>query len=142
MTTINEYTGSLYGLEGKTALVTGGATGIGLMITHALVAAGARVRAYDPVAIPRCAAERPSVDYCAGAYETCEGADAVAVITEWNEFRRLDLDRIKAALKEPYFFDLKNVYSPAEVAAKGLHYVGLGRSAGAAHAGPSLASTG
>ena len=86
-----------------------------------------RPRAYDPVAVDCAAREISEVEYCAGAYETCENADAVAVVTEWNEFRRLDLDRIKQLLRQPVFFDFKNIYSPAAVDAKGLRYVGVGR---------------
>jgi UDPglucose 6-dehydrogenase len=98
-----------------------------LRIIERLLARGAKVRAFDPVAIPNAAAEQDGIEYCAGAYEVCEGADAVCVATEWNEFRRLDLDRIKKALRQPNFFDFRNIYLPAEVDAKGLRYVGVGR---------------
>ncbi len=112
-----------------------------LRIIRGLVEQGAQVRAYDPVAIPRAADELPDIEYCAGAYETCDGADGVIVVTEWNEFRRLDLERIKSLLKTPVFFDLKNIYSPTEVAAKGLRYVGVGRRFNENNANPALAST-
>ncbi|MGD8396259.1 MAG: UDP-glucose/GDP-mannose dehydrogenase family protein, partial [Candidatus Eiseniibacteriota bacterium] len=88
---------------------------------------GARVRAFDPVAMPNAAREVPGIEYQADAYAACEGADAVAVVTEWNVFRRLDLARIKQALAEPNFLDLKNIYQPTEVTAAGLRYVGVGR---------------
>jgi UDPglucose 6-dehydrogenase len=100
-----------------------------LKIGRELIARGARVRGFDPVAMERAAEEVPEVEYCRGPYEACEDADAVAVVTEWNEFRRLDLDRIKSVLAQPNFFDLKNIYTPDEVAAKGLRYVGVGRRA-------------
>jgi UDPglucose 6-dehydrogenase len=98
-----------------------------IRIIQRLLEHGAKVRAFDPVAIANAGREVPGAEYCAGAYEVCDGADALAVVTEWNEFRRLDLERIKSLLRQPHFFDFKNIYSPAEVDAKGLHYVGVGR---------------
>ncbi len=71
----------------------------------------------------------PDVKYCASAYEACEGADAVVLMTEWNEYRALDLDRIKALLKEPIFIDLRNVYPAEMMREKGFRYYSVGRGA-------------
>ena len=64
---------------------------------------------------------------CDGAYHAMEGADLVAILTEWNEFRALDLDKMKSFLKEPIMVDLRNIYSPEEMAANGITYVSVGR---------------
>jgi len=68
------------------------------------------------------------LDYCADAYATMEGADALVLITEWNEFRGLDLRRVKALLRQPLVIDLRNIYNPAEMQAAGLVYHSIGRS--------------
>jgi len=67
------------------------------------------------------------VVFCEGAYETLQGADALALLTEWNEFRALDMDRVKASLKSPIVIDLRNIWSPEEMAAAGFHYISIGR---------------
>jgi UDPglucose 6-dehydrogenase len=69
----------------------------------------------------------PQLEYCGSAYETMEGADALVLITEWNEFRALDLDRVKSLLKQPVIVDLRNIYPPADMVAAGFKYVGIGR---------------
>ncbi len=102
-----------------------------LRIAKRLLAAGAQVRAFDPVAMPNAAKALPGLKLGTNAYEICDGANALVVVTEWNEFRRLDLERIKSLLRDPVFLDLKNIYSPAEVTAAGLRYVGVGRGAAA-----------
>ncbi len=66
--------------------------------------------------------------YCESAYEALEGADAMVVLTEWNEFRGMDLDRIKSTLKHPIVVDLRNVYDPAEMAEQGFSYSCIGRA--------------
>jgi UDPglucose 6-dehydrogenase len=73
----------------------------------------------------------PQLDYCASAYETMEGADALVLITEWNEFRALDLERVKKHLRAPLVVDLRNVYKPEEMAASGFTYVSIGRPSAA-----------
>jgi UDPglucose 6-dehydrogenase len=69
----------------------------------------------------------PELDYCGDAYETMEGADALILITEWNEFRALDLGRVKALLRQPVVIDLRNIYQPEEMIAAGLSYHSIGR---------------
>lgn len=75
------------------------------------------------------------MEWCDDAYGAIEGADAVAILTEWNQFRALDLERVKALLKAPVMVDLRNIYEPADMAARGITYVCVGRpSAGGGRA--------
>ena len=103
-----------------------------LDIVPALQASGATVRAYDPEGMEEAKSLLDGVVWCDGAYETMEGASALAIITEWNEFRALDLDRVKSLLEAPVMVDLRNIYNPEEMAAAGFHYVCVGRPLAAA----------
>jgi UDPglucose 6-dehydrogenase len=96
-------------------------------IVHGLVAAGAHVRAYDPVAMPNASKLLPELTLCKDAYEACEGADATVLVTEWNQFRMLDLDRVRRLLRQPVLVDLRNVYKPEPMRAAGFRYVSVGR---------------
>jgi UDPglucose 6-dehydrogenase len=88
----------------------------------------ARVRAFDPVAMDDARMVfKNSIAYAKGPYECAKGADAVVIVTEWNEFRNLDLDRLKKLLKQPYFFDLRNIYDPKKMKQLGFNYFGVGR---------------
>jgi UDPglucose 6-dehydrogenase len=98
-----------------------------LVIVPALEAQGARVRAYDPQGMAEARKLMPRLETAADPYACIEGADAMVILTEWDQFRALDLDRVKQALRSPVVVDLRNVYKPAEMAAKGLSYVGVGR---------------
>jgi UDPglucose 6-dehydrogenase len=98
-----------------------------ISIIQSLQDAGAQVRACDPEGVEQAKLVLDGVTYCSGPYETIEGADAVALVTEWNAFRALDLTRVKTLLKSPVFVDLRNVYRPEEVAKSGLRYTGIGR---------------
>ena len=69
----------------------------------------------------------PRLETAADPYACIEGADAMLILTEWDQFRALDLDRVKAALRSPVIVDLRNIYKPADVAAKGFTYVSVGR---------------
>lgn len=99
-----------------------------LDIVPALIAAGATVKAYDPEAMEEAKKLLDGVEYCESAYDTLEGADAMVVLTEWNEFRGMGLDRIKKALKHPIIVDLRNVYDPTEMAENGFSYSCVGRA--------------
>ncbi|WP_445493050.1 UDP-glucose dehydrogenase family protein [Rhodopseudomonas sp. RCAM05734] len=88
---------------------------------------GAKVRAFDPVGMEAAKAELPDITYCADAYDCADGADALVIVTEWVQFRALDLDRLKAAMKQAVMVDLRNVYRPEEMAAAGFVYEGVGR---------------
>ncbi|MPZ11533.1 MAG: nucleotide sugar dehydrogenase [Kiloniellaceae bacterium] len=100
-----------------------------LEIIPALLEAGAKVRAFDPEGMEQANALLPGVAWCQNAYEAMTGADAVAILTEWNEFRALDLGRVKALMTAPVMVDLRNVYNPADMAAAGFRYSSVGRPA-------------
>ena len=98
-----------------------------LAILPALRKAGATVRAFDPEGMAEAKKLMPDLSYCRDAYDCMSGADAVAIITEWNEFRNLDLIRMKQLLRQPAVVDLRNVYNPAEMAEAGFRYTSIGR---------------
>ena len=92
-----------------------------------LLQSGARVRAYDPAAMEEAQKVLSEVIFCQDAYDTVKECDALVLATEWNQFRNLDLERIKETLKQPIFIDLRNVYEPARMAELKFRYVGVGR---------------
>lgn len=98
-----------------------------LVIVPALQAAGATIRAYDPEGAKE-AKKHLNVEMCAGTYETLQGADGVVILTEWNEFRALDFDKVKAALKQPLMVDLRNIYRPSQMQEVGFRYISVGRA--------------
>ncbi len=99
-----------------------------LDLIRGLVAGGASVRAYDPVAMENAAPLLPSeVVFCKNAYDPCEGADVLVLVTEWNQFRMLDLERVRGLLRRPLVVDLRNVYEPGPMRAAGFQYVCVGR---------------
>ena len=89
---------------------------------------GASVRAYDPQATENAKTIFSDVEYCSDAYSTAEGADALVLATEWNEFRALNFDRIRKALRQPVLVDLRNVYDPTRMRALGFNYTSVGRA--------------
>ncbi len=99
-----------------------------LDIIKALQAGGAKIRAFDPEGMEEAAHLLTDVEFVGGPYEAVAGADAMAIITEWDQFRALDLGRIKQALKAPIVIDLRNIYKPAEMRALGFTYVSVGRA--------------
>jgi UDPglucose 6-dehydrogenase len=101
-----------------------------LPIVQGLLDRGATVRAFDPEAMAACKPLFPTLVYCDNAYETAEGADALVIITEWNQFRKLELDRLHQLLRQPLVVDLRNLYDPEKMAAAGFHYVSIGRPEG------------
>jgi UDPglucose 6-dehydrogenase len=99
-----------------------------MAVIQSLLEKGAHVRAYDPAAIPN--AKRllnSSVEYCEDAYATARGADALLLVTEWDEFRRLDFDRIKPVMRRPVLVDGRNIYDPRAMRDRGFIYRGVGR---------------
>ncbi|MFQ5954922.1 MAG: UDP-glucose dehydrogenase family protein, partial [Kiloniellales bacterium] len=98
-----------------------------LEIVPALQRAGAVVRAFDPAGMAEAKKLLDGVTWCEGPYEAMEGAAALVLITEWNAFRGLDLDRVKRLLAEPVVVDLRNIYDPAEMARAGFAYYSIGR---------------
>src|SRR3954454_21015405 len=93
----------------------------------ALREAGATIRAFDPEGMAEAKKLMPDLDYCGDPYEAMEGADAVILVTEWNEFRALDLGRVKRLMRRPLVIDLRNIYNPEEMTAAGLTYHSIGR---------------
>ncbi len=98
-----------------------------LSIAQALIDAGAVVRAYDPEGMAVAQAMMPDVTMCAGPYAVAEGAVAVALVTEWDAFRALDMARLTGAMAEKRIVDLRNVYDPGDVRKLGIEYVSVGR---------------
>jgi len=98
-----------------------------LVIVRELQRRGARVQAYDPAAMKQAQQVLPEVDFRTDAYSTAEGADVLVLITEWNQFRNLDLEKIKELMRRPILADLRNVYEPERVRTMGFEYMGVGR---------------
>ena len=98
-----------------------------LAIAQALIDAGVEVSAYDPEGMELAAGMMPHVTMTKGPYEAIEGADAIVLVTEWDAFRALDLDRVKRIARAPVLVDLRNVYDPAEMRAAGFTYTSIGR---------------
>ncbi len=96
-------------------------------IIHLLQNEGARIKAYDPVAMEVAKGVLNDVTYCANAYEVAEGSDALIVMTEWNEFKHLDMARIKKAMRQPILIDGRNIYDVEEMQSLGFVYRGMGR---------------
>ncbi|MFC3677194.1 UDP-glucose dehydrogenase family protein [Ferrovibrio xuzhouensis] len=99
-----------------------------LEIVPALQAAGATVRTYDPEGMVEAKKLLKDLVWCNDSYEAAEGADALVIITEWNQFRALDLARLKTLLKQPLMIDLRNIYKPAELQQAGFVYHSVGRA--------------
>jgi len=100
-----------------------------LDIIQALQDEGANIRAYDPEGMTAARATLTGVDFGKDPYSICDGADALVIVTEWEEFRALDLRRVKTLLRTPIVVDMRNIYSPDEVRSIGLRYLGVGKPA-------------
>ncbi|HYT13650.1 MAG TPA: UDP-glucose/GDP-mannose dehydrogenase family protein [Candidatus Nitrosopolaris sp.] len=98
-----------------------------LDIARVLVAAGSHVRAYDPAAMEGARVMLPEIEYTRDAYSAANGADALVVVTEWNEFRQLDMARVKASMRMAVIVDGRNIYDPAVMRGLGFTYRGIGR---------------
>ena len=96
-------------------------------ICSRLLKAGATVRVHDPVALDQAMAELPDMTAAADAYDACQGADLIVLATEWNQYRMLDLERLRSVVARPSFLDLRNVYAPEAMEAAGFAYEGIGR---------------
>ncbi|MGB9737440.1 MAG: UDP-glucose dehydrogenase family protein [Chloroflexus sp.] len=96
-------------------------------IINALLKKGARIKAYDPVAMPRAEELLPTVTFTATAYDVAKDADALLLVTEWNEFKQLDWQRIKRYMRQPVVIDGRNLYDPREMRSLGFIYWGVGR---------------
>jgi UDPglucose 6-dehydrogenase len=100
-----------------------------LTIIEGLLNAGCAVRAYDPASLEEGSKLLPKITPCTDPYEAAKGSDALVIMTEWNQFRNLEFDRLKALLRQPLLIDLRNVYEPEHVAGMGFRYVSVGRPA-------------
>ncbi len=99
-----------------------------LVLIHELLTAGVRVRVHDPIAMPPVRALFDAkIEFCENSYDALKGADALFVVTEWNEFRRPDFDRMKRAMRNLVLFDGRNIYDPKEMRERGFVYYGIGR---------------
>jgi UDPglucose 6-dehydrogenase len=97
-------------------------------IARELLRRGALVRAYDPAATGRARAILAEVEFRRTAYAAARGADAIVVVTEWNEFRQLDLGRLKRLMRRPVVVDGRNIYDPEQMRSLGFVYRGIGRA--------------
>ncbi len=100
-----------------------------LAISRELLAEGAAIRAYDPEAMAEACQLIPELQACRDTYHAAEGADALVIMTEWNVFRNLDFDKLKATMRSPVLLDLRNIYDPERAAAAGFKYISVGRIA-------------
>jgi UDPglucose 6-dehydrogenase len=98
-----------------------------IRIAQELLKGGAQVRAFDPAAMAEARLVLPSLEYAEDAYDAARGCDAMVIATEWNEFRSLDWERVRATLKSPVVVDLRNVYDPKHMTEIGFRYAGVGR---------------
>ena len=98
-----------------------------LALITALQDAGAEIRAYDPQGMEAAASMTSNVFFADNAYACVDNADALVIVTEWDAFRALDLERVRTSLKTPVLIDLRNIYRPAEMRTKGFQYVSVGR---------------
>ncbi len=98
-----------------------------LEIIRLLQSEGAHIRAYDPVAMDTARGALKEVNFCSDAYSTAEGVDALVLVTEWNEFKQLDMARIAASMKQKILIDGRNIYEPEQMRELGFQYRGIGR---------------
>ncbi len=96
-------------------------------VIHLLTSEGARIKAYDPVAMEVAKGILPEITYCQDAYEVAKDSDALIVVTEWNEFKHLDMARIKSLMRQPVLIDGRNIYDPQKAGELGFIYRGVGR---------------
>ena len=99
-----------------------------IAIVTALEDAGAKVRAFDPASMEQAKPLMPNVTFCEDPYSCAKGADALVIVTEWDAFRALDLDRLKEEMAAPVMVDLRNVYRPDEMRRRGFKYLSIGRA--------------
>jgi UDPglucose 6-dehydrogenase len=133
---VDKVAAALGGAEGKTIAVLGLSfkpdtddvrESPAIDIAAELARRGAALRCYDPEAMEEARGALPGATFCGDAYQAADGADALLILTEWNQFRKLELGRLGKLLTQPLIVDLRNVYEPAKVAAAGFRYVSLGR---------------
>jgi UDPglucose 6-dehydrogenase len=100
-----------------------------IVLAEGLSARGASIRAFDPVAMENARPLMPFIEYVGDTYAVADGVDALVIVTEWNEFRQLDIERLKKIMRSPVVIDCRNVYDPEDFERHGFTYVGVGRGA-------------
>jgi len=101
-----------------------------LELVKLLLDEGAEVRAYDPEAMEKAKAALPNTFYCSNPYEAAQNTDVIVIVTEWDEFRTVDWNRIRLTVERPLVVDVRNMMDPAEMSRRGFHYVSVGRPRG------------
>ncbi|MBI3286607.1 MAG: UDP-glucose/GDP-mannose dehydrogenase family protein, partial [Chloroflexi bacterium] len=109
-------------------------------LAHLLANEGAHLKAYDPVAMHNARRVLPELVYCSDPYQVAEGSDGLVIVTEWNEFKQLDMARIRRALRQPLLIDGRNLYDPQQMIALGFLYRGIGRGYPLEEAAPKTLS--
>ena len=134
---VKKIKGAIGGLKGKTIAILGLSfkpntddirDAPSLFIIKSLLREKAHIKAYDPISMKETEKILPQVTYCKDAYDAMKGSHALVIVTEWNQFRKLDLDKTKKLLKEPFFFDFRNIYDPQKLREKGFQYYCVGRA--------------
>ena len=97
-----------------------------MIIAKSLLEKGAKLKTYDPKAMKNSKNEVSELLFCKNAYEACENSNGLIIATEWNEFRALNLRKIKSLLINPVIFDLRNIYDSSEISTLGIEYFGIG----------------
>ena len=113
LNTVNHLKSELFGKNGK--------------ISNELYKSGGKIKCYDPHAMTNAKNVLPDLDYCNTVYDACKGSNVLIIATEWNEFRALDLNKIKELMNNPVIFDLRNIYNKEEVKDLGIEYYGVGK---------------
>ena len=100
-----------------------------IAVVKSLLNEGATVRAYDPEAMEKAKSALPEITYCSNPYEAAEGADAIVIVTEWDEFRQVNWDQLRLVVERPLVIDGRNMFDETEVTRRGFQYVSVGRPA-------------
>jgi UDPglucose 6-dehydrogenase len=98
-----------------------------IALVKTLLDEGADVRAYDPEAMEKAKSVLPNITYCSNPYQAAEGSDAIVIVTEWDEFRELDWDRLRSTVERPLVVDGRNMLNATDVTCRGFHYISVGR---------------
>ncbi|HBE82727.1 MAG TPA: UDP-glucose 6-dehydrogenase, partial [Blastocatellia bacterium] len=96
-------------------------------IIRSILEKGATIRAFDPVAMDEAKHYVSGIEYATDEYDAIKGADVLVIVTEWNQFRALDMEKVRSLLRSPKIADLRNIYEPSDMRAMGFDYVGVGR---------------
>ncbi len=98
-----------------------------LYVIEKLIEKGITVKAYDPIANEKAKEIFPQIEYCQNAYDACKDADVLSIITDWEEFASLDLNKVRSLMKTPAIVDARNIFEPEQITGMGFNYVSVGR---------------